>query len=112
MSWGAQNGSEDAKIPTQSPSMSKKPELDSCPVQPYTASAFGQMVEDALNLVTYDADTDDYKRHSHMWVGFDNDLVFKGVVNEAISEYNTTSLPEKVGGSSVNITFPILKNRK
>jgi hypothetical protein len=35
MSWGAQNRSKDAKAPSVGPAMSKKPELDRCPVQPY-----------------------------------------------------------------------------
>jgi hypothetical protein len=35
MSWGAQNRSKDAKTPSQSPAMSKKPELDLWPVQQY-----------------------------------------------------------------------------
>jgi hypothetical protein len=36
MSWGAQNRSKDAKTPSGSRGRSDKPELDRCPVQPYT----------------------------------------------------------------------------
>jgi hypothetical protein len=35
VSWGAQNRSKDAKIPSAGREMSDKPELDCCPVQPY-----------------------------------------------------------------------------
>jgi hypothetical protein len=34
MSWGAQNRSKDAKIPSAGLAMSQKPELDCRPVQP------------------------------------------------------------------------------
>jgi hypothetical protein len=36
MSWGAQNRSEDAKTPGVAGVRSEKPELDRCPIQPYT----------------------------------------------------------------------------
>ena len=36
MSWGAQNRSKDAKTPSVAGVRSDKPELDRCPVQPYT----------------------------------------------------------------------------
>jgi hypothetical protein len=36
MSWGAQNRSKDAKTPSAGLAMSQKPELDCCPVQPYS----------------------------------------------------------------------------
>jgi hypothetical protein len=39
MSWGAQNRSEDTKTPSVGRGMSKKPEPDCCPVQPYQKSA-------------------------------------------------------------------------
>jgi hypothetical protein len=35
MSWGAQNRSKDAKTPSGSRGRSQKPELGSCPIQPY-----------------------------------------------------------------------------
>jgi hypothetical protein len=38
MSWGAQNRSKDAKTPSVAGGRSDKPELDRCPIQPYTAS--------------------------------------------------------------------------
>jgi hypothetical protein len=39
MSWGAQSRSEDAKTPGVAGVRSDKPELGSCPVQPYLLSA-------------------------------------------------------------------------
>jgi hypothetical protein len=35
MSWRAQNRSKDAKTPSEGLAMSKKPEPDRCPIQPY-----------------------------------------------------------------------------
>ena len=76
----------------------------------YTASAFAQMVEDALNIVTYDESaTSHYKRHIHKWPD-SLDVSFaslKTLVNAAILEYNVTSLPKKTDGTSTDIVEPI-----
>jgi hypothetical protein len=40
MSWRAQNRSKDAKTPSAAGVRSQKPELDCCPVQPYTPNLF------------------------------------------------------------------------
>ena len=49
MSLGAQNRSEDAKTPSAGRAMSKKPEPDPCPIQPYPNTApplgpFGKLI--------------------------------------------------------------------
>jgi hypothetical protein len=48
MSWGAQNRSKDAKTPSVAGVRSDKPELGSCPVQPYLWLPFSRTSETHL----------------------------------------------------------------
>jgi hypothetical protein len=52
MSWGAQNRSKDAKIPSAGRGMSEKPELDCRPIQPYATSSSAYVCFDEEDPIT------------------------------------------------------------
>ena len=64
----------------------------------YTAAEFAQMVQDALNLVTYNYFTDSYKRHTHNTVGMPSGL--DAFLAEELTSFNASLLPKKRTGAS------------
>ena len=54
----------------------------------YTAAEFAQMVQDALNLVTYNYLTDSYKRHTHNTAGMPSGL--DAFLAEELTSFNAS----------------------
>ena len=65
----------------------------------YTCAEFALMVQDALNIVTFDPTTGDYKRHVHSWTDYETDGGLKAMVDAAVLEYNTEHLPKRMGSA-------------